>query len=157
MRKNLDKGNPDYEMETIRDKKRISPRQDKEPETRANHGTCPLLEKEAKINGKKVRILIDPGATTNFISEKTVRRIKIKTAEKRNPYTLKAFDDKTVAYNGGWVDTETENTELLIGTHEETISLDISDLGEHEIILGRPWMNFHNPEIDWKAETLEFS
>ena len=118
------------------DKKRISPRKNRSSEPRANHGTCQLLEKTANINRKKTRILIDPGATANFISENTAKKHKIKKHNKTDPYSLAAYNDQTVTYNGGWVDKETENVKLLIDTHEEEISLDITDLGKHEIILG---------------------
>ena len=67
-----------------------------------------------------------------------------------------AIDDKEIEYNNGWVTEETQEQELQIGQHIEEISLDITNIGQHDIILGRPWLKKHNPLIDWETEDLDF-
>ena len=34
--------------------------------------------------------------------------------------------------------------------HVERVRMDIYDLGKTEVILGMPWLQAHNPEIDWE-------
>ena len=109
------------------------------------------------IQGKKARILIDSGATTNTISEKLIKKYKMNKEQNREPYRLVGFDDTNIKHNDGWVIEKTEQTQLQIGTHEETISLDVAGTGKDDIILGRPWLKKHNPEINWETEDINFS
>ena len=32
----------------------------------------------------------------------------------------------------------------------------VTTLGDQNLILGLPWLEKHNPKIDWKEKTLEF-
>jgi hypothetical protein len=38
--------------------------------------------------------------------------------------------------------------------HEERISLYITDTGPHDIILGTPWLQLHNPNVNWHNNTV---
>jgi len=44
---------------------------------------------------------------------------------------------------------------LTTGRNEEPIALDITNVG-HDIILGKPWLDKHDPTIRWKDSTLTF-
>ena len=44
---------------------------------------------------------------------------------------------------------------LELDNHKEPIALDISNI-THDIILGLPWFEKHNPTIDWKSRTIIF-
>jgi hypothetical protein len=44
---------------------------------------------------------------------------------------------------------------LELGNHKEPLALDISNL-IHDIILGLPWFEKHNPTIDWGSRTISF-
>ncbi|KAF8688264.1 hypothetical protein AX14_003480 [Amanita brunnescens Koide BX004] len=33
----------------------------------------------------------------------------------------------------------------------------VLDLGKQDMFLGHDWLQFHNPEIDWKEEKIEFT
>src|SRR3954468_10307045 len=46
---------------------------------------------------------------------------------------------------------------MIINEHVELISLGVTQLGKDKIFLGYDWLNAHNPTIDWKKQTLEFS
>ena len=56
----------------------------------------------------------------------------------------------------GRVTHETPKTSLTINEHTEYITLDITDTGQDEIILGLPWLRQHNPTIDWTTGKLRF-
>src|SRR5215208_5653169 len=66
------------------------------------------------------------------------------------------FNDNENPHNDGWVTQETQQQTLQIGTHLEEISFDITNMGKHDIILGRPWHRKHNPTIDWITENVNF-
>jgi len=118
--------------------------------------TCELIEKEAYLQGKKIKVLFDSGATGNYISEQIIRNRKIPTREKDNPYKILMFNDNENPHNDGWVTQETQQQTLQIGTHLEEISFDITNTGKHDIILRRPWHRKHNPTIDWITENIDF-
>ena len=46
---------------------------------------------------------------------------------------------------------------MIIQEHVELISFGVTQLGKDEVFLGYDWLNAHNPTIDWKKQTLEFS
>src|SRR4051812_25940539 len=46
---------------------------------------------------------------------------------------------------------------MIINEHVELISFRVTQLGKDEVFLGYDWLNAHNPTIDWKEQTLEFS
>src|SRR3954469_14239617 len=46
---------------------------------------------------------------------------------------------------------------MIINEHVELISFGVTQLGKDKGFLGYDWLNTHNPTIDWKKQTLEFS
>lgn len=55
-----------------------------------------------------------------------------------------------------WI-RETAILDLQIGAHRETISLFITPLAEENpVILGIPWLQKHNPAVDWNTLDLKF-
>ena len=81
----------------------------------------------------------------------------LQRTKKEEPYSLTAFDERLVEHNNGWVLDKTKELPLKIGSHEERISFDISGTTKDEIVLGRPWLKKHNPQIDWTTEEMTFA
>ncbi|MBN6743054.1 hypothetical protein JKG47_21715 [Acidithiobacillus sp. MC6.1] len=50
-------------------------------------------------------------------------------------------------------ETDVLNMEMLRG-HVEEIQFDLVAMGTHAVILGMPWLRFHNPQIDWWKERI---
>lgn len=46
---------------------------------------------------------------------------------------------------------------LRISDHAESITLALTTLGHYAVILGKPWLHRHNPEIDWRKHAIKFS
>ena len=63
--------------------------------------------------------------------------------------------DSSAAGQTGRIGEETIPTFLKIGKHMKTIMLDIVDI-KYDIILSIPWLEHHDPMINWKARTLAF-
>jgi predicted aspartyl protease len=106
---------------------------------------------------KDVKAMVDSGAQGNYISPTTAKRLGLVTREKRNPYTLAMVDGTAIGQGDGKIVTETAPVRMRIGSHEERISLDVAEIGTHQVILGIPWIKRHNPEIDWDADQLDFT
>jgi hypothetical protein len=98
--------------------------------------------------------MIDSGATGNFMSPDTVKRLNV-PVRSINPYDLTVVDGTD--HDAGKVTKGTIPTKMTIGRHTEEIQMDVVPMGRHEAILGMPWIKQHNPEIDWKTRTVEFS
>jgi len=44
---------------------------------------------------------------------------------------------------------------LYFKEHVERVQMDMCNLGKTEVILGMPWLQAHNPEIDWEKEKVK--
>src|SRR5215207_5226128 len=144
-------------VKTPRIKKLGSPQQDRQLEDKGqDNETCELIEKEAYLQGKKIKVLFDSDATGNYISERIIRNRKILTWKKDSPYKILMFNNNENPHNNGWVTQEIQLQALQIGTHLEEISFDITNTGKYDIILGQPWHRKYNPTIDWITEDIDF-
>jgi hypothetical protein len=103
--------------------------------------------------------LIDSGASANFISAKTVSRLKLRTEMKEEPYHLSTVNGESIDEAEGLICVETEEFQLMHckTRHFECIRMDLAPIGKHEIILGGPWLATHNPVIDWTEQQIEFT
>ena len=99
--------------------------------------------------------MIDSGATMNAMSPEAARQCKIQVRKKAQPYPLVLIDGQPHSQNGGQVDHETETvTMVTLRGHMEDITFDVIPLGQHAIVLGSPWLQAHNPTIDWWEEMI---
>jgi hypothetical protein len=75
--------------------------------------------------------------------------------KKSTHVSVEVIDGRTIASSA--ITHETTPLEFCIGKHTETIVLNIISTPHHPIILGLPWLEAHNPIIDWRSRTLTFS
>jgi hypothetical protein len=47
--------------------------------------------------------------------------------------------------------------ELCVGAHEEQIMLDVAPISSHQVILGLPWLQMHDPAIQWSMGHVQFT
>jgi hypothetical protein len=110
-----------------------------------------------KLRGKPIRVMIDSGATGNFISTRALARLNIPII-KVEPYQLQVVDGSSVEHNAGIVDQGTVPSLLESEDgHKTMVQFDITPLGRHEALLGMPWIREHNPEIDWVTVKVLFT
>lgn len=102
--------------------------------------------------------LIDTGATGHgFIDEESARvlmdRLQIEAVRLLKPKPLKGFDGKPTRPI-----THAIYPQMAIQGHtESTTPLLITRLGQHQIILGTPWMQRHGVLLDMGKRTLSFT
>jgi len=46
---------------------------------------------------------------------------------------------------------------MAIGNHSETLTFDVAPLGGHNIVLGLPWLQQHDPQIHWSSGKVTFA
>jgi hypothetical protein len=103
----------------------------------------------------QVSTLVDSGATSSFIDQTFDAQHNIPMVKKSTPVPVEVIDGKTIA--SGAITHETTPLELCIGKHTEKIVFNIISTSHHPIILGLPWLEAHNPIIDWRSRTFTFS
>jgi hypothetical protein len=98
------------------------------------------------------RALLDCGGQGSFINEPFSKTNLIPHVPKSTPIALVLADGERS--EKGPV-THFNPVILTTGGNEEPIALDITNVG-HDIILGKPWLDKHDPIIRWKDSTLTF-
>jgi hypothetical protein len=88
--------------------------------------------------------MIDSGANGCFISERFVQQHRIATRKKKAIYELRAVNGLALLD----VTRKTDTIRLAYQQHFEDTSLDIVEIANHDIVLGIPWLEWHNPTID---------
>ena len=116
---------------------------------------------EATVQNKSCRIpvsvLPDSGATGYaFMSFSLANQLGgAKTLQ--DPVRLTTFDGSDAS--SGPV-TQVITASLDISGHVEETTFFVTNLGhqeEYQIVLGVPWLQCHDPVVDWKARTMKFS
>ena len=77
------------------------------------------------------------------------RKIKVKTRKTKEKLKIQLADG-TVHVS----DLMVEQACVVFNEHAEFIDFSVIGLPKYEAILGKPWLNRWNPEIDWKRNSL---
>jgi hypothetical protein len=98
-----------------------------------------------------VNALIDSGATDNFIDFRTVAKLRLGT--KKLPRARQLFNVDGTHNQAGLIE---ESIHLYIDRGDERIQtqLHVTNLGRDRLILGYPWLEAFNPEINWAEGKL---
>jgi hypothetical protein len=107
-----------------------------------------LLTFTGTCNDYPARYLIDCGATKDFISKSFAKDKGILT-HNCGPLRVRLADGSIT------ITTQcAKAVSLAIGNHTEYRDLVTMNLDAFDIILGKPWLTYFNPDIDWKSNTL---
>ena len=93
--------------------------------------------------GQKIQALVDSGADSNFIIKRLVEALRILMV-KGHKYKI-TFANRNVQYISEYV--------VIVLEFSPGYSMDIMatviDILNHDLILGKPWLQKVNPMIDW--------
>jgi len=108
------------------------------------------------LNGKYIdaHALLDSGAEGNYCNTSFIEKHSIPTHAIDCP-VYPCNVDGTINKHGAMRDA----TILRMGMHVdqdhwEIVEMAITNIGQHEILLGTDWLQAHNPSIDWKAKSI---
>ena len=106
-----------------------------------------------RINGQitPISALIDSGAEGNFIQQELVDTLKIHQYPLKHPIQAQNVDGTPVK---GSNIRQYAILPIKAGTYFHPTKLLITGIGKEQIILGHPWLQRHNPRIDWKTNSL---
>ncbi len=98
------------------------------------------------------RILVDSGATDNFIHPKFVRRLRVGMQELECPMKIWNIDGTT-----NQPGRLTHFVDLLVktGGQEKKMRFLVTDLGVEDVILGYPWLATFEPQFSWKNAMVD--
>ena len=111
-----------------------------------------LLKYDGFIAGVTARVLIDSGASNNFIDESFANQHNIETEliSRHNASRVKLANGEVVR-----IHKKTKVLHVDIINHRSSTEFIVMKLNGYDAILGMPWLITENPKIDWlKKEVL---
>jgi len=105
-----------------------------------------LFTVKGEVSGKVVNVMLDSGATSNFVSSRLVREASLPTNSVRN-HSVVGFDGHSQQVSCSC------DVELHAWASLEKLSCGVVDM-PHDLILGLPWFESRNPVVDWTARTV---
>ena len=87
--------------------------------------------------------MVDSGASSLFIDTEFAREIGLELHKRPNAATLTLFDGSK-----GSKITHQTTVKFLFSKVEQTLTLDVTDLHELEMVLGLCWLRTYNPTVD---------
>ena len=113
--------------------------------------SIPVALEQSEHKTVETLALIDSGAGGQFIDQKFVQKHRLPTQDLEQPITAYNVDG-TLNKKG----TISKYVEINVNINQRInkLRLMITGLGKQKVILGFPWLQEENPEIDWKSGTL---
>jgi Aspartyl protease len=98
----------------------------------------------------KTTAMVDSGAMGNFIHPRFVEQHELAT-KPRKPLTVNDVNGRLLSRVNQQVEIR-----MVFGNHAETLTFDVAPLGGHNIVLGLPWLQQHDPQIHWSTGKVTF-
>jgi len=108
-----------------------------------------VLVLRGSVSGRPASLLVDSGASSNFLSESWARTVHLKLEELDVPRDLILADGTSSR-----VMRIARKTTVCIGGYRDEIDFYVTSLGRYNLILGTPWLRTVNPMIDWKKSSI---
>ncbi len=111
----------------------------------------PVLFESAHATAER-EVLVDSGATDNFISKNLLHRLKIGYLPVETPIKIWNVDG---THNQDGAISHFTDLQVRTGVETKTLRFLITNLGRDKVILGYPWLMAFEPIIHWKDATLD--
>jgi hypothetical protein len=109
----------------------------------------PLIRFKGTLNGQQADIMLDCGATGNFVSSSFAERHAMSVVKKSGSPTVTLADGSPQSAGG-----VLRTAALSMGTFAEKLDFVSLKLEGYDVILGMSWLFHHNPVIDWRQHTV---
>ena len=106
---------------------------------------CVYLHSHSKR--AQAQALLDSGATENFMTLDYAKHLHLPIKELNEPHMLYNVDG---TINKAGIIKYCTNLKVQMGTNHTWMQFFLSNLGQHQVILGYPWFAAVQPKIDWK-------
>jgi len=98
-----------------------------------------------------MKALVDSGCTHTGIDKQLVKNKRIQT----RPINF-SFEVFNVDRTKNREVTKVAPLEIKINGHKEQLKVAVMDLNSTDMFLEHNWLVKHNPEVNWKNETIRF-
>ena len=112
------------------------------------------LERLDIQEGITVEALLDSGATGLVMSSEFARKKGFKLKKLERPMQVRNVDG---SFNREEPIENTVEVNVYYKGHVERTEIDVIGGQKWGVILGMPWLERHNPEIDWKTEEVKMT
>jgi predicted aspartyl protease len=113
------------------------------------HDGPQLLELYGSLNGQPVRFLVDSSASTNIVDQRLVKRHGWMAQRKPMPVGIQLANGQTQSSS-----SFVEPGLLSLGEYKDKERFHVTELGDHDVILGQSWLERVVPQIDWQCRTV---
>ena len=107
--------------------------------------SAPLIEMRGSIENHPCRILVDCGASCNYVSQRIVNRYQLTRQNFYPPLTIELADGSQSK-----ADEELIQHRVTMLGFDGAVDLVITALNQYDVILGIPWFKKYQPVIDWQ-------
>lgn len=110
-----------------------------------------LIKLRGSIGSRPAVILIDSGATGNFVSSKFASTAKL---------ALKAGPPSTASLANGQPQDASGvvcGVAVRIGSYTDRMSFNVTELSGYDVILGMPWLEQYDVKPDWRGKSVTFN
>ncbi|KAL1914164.1 uncharacterized protein VTP21DRAFT_10268 [Calcarisporiella thermophila] len=111
--------------------------------------TEPLMIVPARVKQRQVNVLVDSGSTNDYVSERVVKECELPRRRESTSRLVSVANGNTIRVR----DSASFNLDFKETSHRITAL--VLPNSKFDIILGRPWLKEHNPEIDWRANIVQ--
>jgi len=112
------------------------------------------VEKVDTHEGITVKALLDSGTTGMFMDKKMAAKHEFRLQKLERPVAVRNVDRTN---NSGGAITHQVEVNMYYKSHVERMRMNVCDLGKTDMILGMPWLQAHNPEINWETEEVKMT
>jgi len=112
------------------------------------------VEKVDMHEGITVKALLDSSVTGIFMGRKIVAKHGFRLQKLERPVMVRNVDGTN---NSGGAITHQVEVNVYYKSHVERIRIDVCNLGRTDVILGMPWLQIHNPEINWETGEVKMT
>ncbi|KAK3507938.1 hypothetical protein QTP70_004390 [Hemibagrus guttatus] len=146
---------------TLAAQHRLKPRPtDRARMPRGGHFSLPVCghryppgQPTAPALGQGLRPLIDSGAAVNLIDRALVEELGIPTSPYVPSLKITAIDSQPIGE--GYLKCQTELLGFQVGLfHHEWLAFYVTSSPANPVILGFPWLRYHDPQISWRTGEL---
>ena len=107
--------------------------------------STPLVHVLALLNSKANSCFMD----RNFAQAHQISLIKLP-----RPASVVVIDGRPIASRN--IIEESEPFNIVLDNLACVVSFNIISILEHPIVLGLPWFELHNPDIDWRTTKIRY-
>ena len=97
--------------------------------------------------------LLDSGANSCFMDRNFAQAHQISLSKLPCPASVVVIDGRPIA--SGNIIEESEPVNIVLDNLACVVSFNIISIPEHPIVLGLPWFELHNPDIDWRTREIQ--